>query len=47
VDKDGRELAQLFSDAEIAEGKTIKAKQKEVICWYTYRKAYQNNVADI
>ncbi|CAG8802481.1 20595_t:CDS:1, partial [Gigaspora rosea] len=45
--EDGRELAQLFSDAEFAEGKTIKAKQKEVICWYTYRKAYQNSVADI
>ncbi|CAG8758847.1 14770_t:CDS:1, partial [Acaulospora colombiana] len=30
ADKDGRELAQLFSDAEIAEGKTIMAKQKEV-----------------
>ncbi|CAG8511144.1 3647_t:CDS:2, partial [Gigaspora margarita] len=28
-DKDGQELAQLFSDAETAEGKMIKAKQKE------------------
>ncbi|CAG8567392.1 3766_t:CDS:2, partial [Acaulospora morrowiae] len=46
-DKNGRELARLFSDAEIAEGKTIKAKQKEIICWYTYRKSYQNTVAEI
>ncbi|CAG8695860.1 2186_t:CDS:1, partial [Ambispora leptoticha] len=29
INNDGRELAQLFSDAEFAEGKTIKAKQKE------------------
>ncbi|CAG8639149.1 10967_t:CDS:2, partial [Diversispora eburnea] len=46
-DKNGRELARLFSDAEIAEGKTIKAKQKEIICWCTYRKSYQNTVAEI
>ncbi|CAG8831634.1 17505_t:CDS:1, partial [Racocetra persica] len=29
ADGEGRDLAQLFSDAEFAEGKTIKAKQKE------------------
>ncbi|CAH1758741.1 14983_t:CDS:2 [Entrophospora sp. SA101] len=46
-DKGGRELAQLFSDAEIAEGKMVEAKQKEIICWYTYREAYQNSVAEI
>ncbi|CAG8634995.1 11351_t:CDS:2, partial [Ambispora gerdemannii] len=45
--KDRQELAQLFSDTKIAEGKTIKAKQKKIIYWYTYRKAYQNNIADI
>ncbi|CAG8626353.1 178_t:CDS:2, partial [Diversispora eburnea] len=37
-DKNGCELAQLFSDAKIVEGKTIKAKQKEIIYWCTYRK---------
>ncbi|CAG8505899.1 4228_t:CDS:10 [Cetraspora pellucida] len=47
INNDERELAQLFSDAEFAEGKMIKAKQKEVICWYTYRKAYQTSIADI
>ncbi|RHZ81310.1 hypothetical protein Glove_122g26 [Diversispora epigaea] len=41
------EVTRLFSDAEIAEGKTIKAKQKEIICWCTYRKSYQNTVAEI
>ena len=28
---DGQDLAQLFSDAEVAEGKTIEAKQKELV----------------
>jgi hypothetical protein len=40
-------LAQLFSDAEDAEGKTLKAKQKEVVHWYTYRKAFQDKIAEI
>ena len=43
----GRDLAQLFSDAEVAEGKTIEAKQKELIYWYAYRESYQNKVAEI
>ncbi|CAG8713089.1 9987_t:CDS:2 [Cetraspora pellucida] len=41
------EVVRLFSNAEIAEGKTIKTKQKETICWCTYRKSYQNTVAKI
>ncbi|CAG8696876.1 15876_t:CDS:2, partial [Cetraspora pellucida] len=47
INNNGRELVQLFSDAKFAEGKMIKAKQKEVICWYTYRKAYQTSIANI
>jgi hypothetical protein len=44
---EGRSLAQLFSDAEDAEDKTIKAKQKENVRWYAYRESYENKVAEI
>ncbi|CAG8792113.1 21991_t:CDS:2, partial [Dentiscutata erythropus] len=47
ADNSGRDLAQLFSDAEVTEGKTIEAKQKELIYWYIYRESYQNKVAEI
>ena len=40
-------MAQLFSDAEDMEGKTIKAKQKENVRWYAYRESYENKVAEI
>ncbi|CAG8561943.1 16387_t:CDS:2 [Funneliformis mosseae] len=47
ADREGWDLAQLFSDAEDAESKMIKAKQKEYIHWYAYRKSYENKVAEI
>ena len=47
ADGEGRDLAQLFSDAEDTEGKMIKAKQKENVRWYAYRESYENKVAEI
>jgi len=40
-------LAQLFSDAKVAEGRTLEAKRKELVCWYNYSESYQNKVAEI
>jgi hypothetical protein len=40
-------LAQLFSDAKVAKGKTLEAKRKELVCWYNYSELYQNKVAEI
>ena len=47
ADEEGRDLAQLFFDAEDAEDKMIKAKQKENVRWYAYRESYENKVAEI
>ncbi|CAB5316722.1 unnamed protein product [Rhizophagus irregularis] len=44
---EGRDLAQLFSDAKVAEGRTLEAKRKELVCWYNYSESYQNKVAEI
>ncbi len=40
-------MAQLFSDAKDTEGKIIKAKQKKNICWYAYKKSYENKIIKI
>lgn len=40
-------MAQLFSDAKVAEGRTLEAKRKELVCWYNYSESYQNKVAEI
>jgi hypothetical protein len=47
VPGEGRDLAQLFSDAKVAEGRTLEAKRKELVCWYNYSESYQNKVAEI
>ncbi|CAB5361218.1 unnamed protein product [Rhizophagus irregularis] len=47
VPGEGQDLAQLFSDAKVAEGRTLEAKQKELVCWYNYSESYQNKVAEI
>jgi hypothetical protein len=47
VPGEGRDLAQLFSDAKAAEGRTLEAKRKELVCWYNYSESYQNKVAEI
>ncbi|CAB5203836.1 unnamed protein product [Rhizophagus irregularis] len=47
ADGEGRDLAQLFSDAKVAEGRTLEAKRRELVCWYNYSESYQNKVAEI
>ncbi|CAG8662157.1 2423_t:CDS:2, partial [Ambispora gerdemannii] len=37
----------IISDAEVAEGKTMKAKQKEVIHRYAHRETFQDKVTEI